>query len=174
MIDGAHVILYSSDANADRAFLGELLGSRGVDVGGGWLIFALPPAEVAVHPTDGESRHELYLMCGDIEGTLAEVSAAGVEIVRGPTEAGWGEVATIAMPSGAELSLYEPRHPIAHAREQAHGGRAAVRAPDEAAQCCAMGHLSLPSGGPRFPACFGDSPATRGSSRRPIHLVSRF
>jgi catechol 2,3-dioxygenase-like lactoylglutathione lyase family enzyme len=117
MIDGAHVILYSSDADADRAFLGELLGSRGVDAGGGWLIFALPPAEIAVHPTDGESRHELYLMCDDIKETLDDLSAAGVEIVRGPTEAGWGVVATISMPSGAELSLYEPRHPVAHVRE---------------------------------------------------------
>jgi catechol 2,3-dioxygenase-like lactoylglutathione lyase family enzyme len=116
MIDGAHVILYSNDADADRAFLDEILGSGSVDAGGGWLIFALPPAEVAVHPTDGESRHELYLMCDDIKGTLADLSAAGVEIVQGPTEAGWGVVATIAMPSGAELSLYEPRHPVALVR----------------------------------------------------------
>jgi catechol 2,3-dioxygenase-like lactoylglutathione lyase family enzyme len=116
MIDGAHVILYSNDADADRAFLDEILGSGGVDAGGGWLIFALPPAEVAVHPTDGESRHVLYLMCDDIKGTLADLSAAGVEIVQGPTEAGWGVVATIAMPSGAELSIYEPRHPVALVR----------------------------------------------------------
>jgi catechol 2,3-dioxygenase-like lactoylglutathione lyase family enzyme len=116
MIDGAHVILYSNDADADRAFLDEILGSCKVDAGGGWLIFALPPAEVAVHPTDGESRHELYLMCDNIKGTLAGLSAAGVEIVQGPTEAGWGVVATIAMPSGAELSIYEPRHPVALVR----------------------------------------------------------
>jgi catechol 2,3-dioxygenase-like lactoylglutathione lyase family enzyme len=114
MIDGAHVILYSRDAEADRAFLGELLASRGVDAGGGWLIFALPPAEVAVHPTDGEPAHELYLMCDDIVGTLADASSAGVEILRGPTELGWGVIATIAMPSGAELSIYEPRHAVAH------------------------------------------------------------
>jgi catechol 2,3-dioxygenase-like lactoylglutathione lyase family enzyme len=117
VINGAHLILYSRDAEADRAFLGQMLGSRGVDAGGGWLIFALPPAEVAVHPTDGESKHELYLMCDDIQGTLAELSTVGAEIVRHPTEAAWGVVATIAMPSGAELSLYEPRHPIAHVRK---------------------------------------------------------
>ena len=117
MIDGAHVILYSRDADADRAFLRDMLGSRGVDAGDGWLIFALPPAEVAVHPTDGESKHELYLMCDDIDATMAELSAAGVKIVRGPTEARWGVVVTIAMPSGAELSLYEPRHPVVHVPE---------------------------------------------------------
>jgi catechol 2,3-dioxygenase-like lactoylglutathione lyase family enzyme len=117
MIDGAHVILYSRDADADRAFLGEILATRGVDAGGGWLIFALPPAEVAVHPTEGQPSHELFLMCDDIKRTVEDLSAAGVDIVRGPTQAGWGVVATIAMPSGAELSLYEPRHPRAHVRE---------------------------------------------------------
>jgi predicted enzyme related to lactoylglutathione lyase len=113
MIEGAHFILYSSDAVADRAFLRDVFGWSGVDAGDGWLIFALPPAEVAVHPTDGDPKHELYLMCDDIKGTLSELSARGVETTRPASDQGWGVLAAIRMPSGAELSLYEPRHPVA-------------------------------------------------------------
>ncbi|MQA98139.1 MAG: extradiol dioxygenase [Streptosporangiales bacterium] len=114
MINGAHVILYSSDADADRAFIRDVLGFPGVDAGGGWLIFKLPPAEVAVHPTDGPPVHEFYLMCDDLDAQLAELSALGVEISREPSEQGWGKLAAIRLPSGADLPLYEPRHPIAH------------------------------------------------------------
>lgn len=113
---GCHVILYSSDAVADRAFLRDVLGWSGVDAGDGWLIFALPPAEVAVHPTEGDPRHELYLMCDDIERTLSELSARGVETTRPASDQGWGVLAALRMPSGAELSLYEPRHPVAYHR----------------------------------------------------------
>jgi predicted enzyme related to lactoylglutathione lyase len=116
MIEGAHVIIYSSDAEADRAFLRAVLGSTGVDAGDGWLIFALPPAEVAVHPTDGEPRHELYLACDDLDATLADLAARGVEVAHPRSEQRWGLLASIRMPSGAELPLYEPRHPVAYRR----------------------------------------------------------
>jgi catechol 2,3-dioxygenase-like lactoylglutathione lyase family enzyme len=114
MINGAHVIIYSRDADADRAFIRDVLGFPGVDAGDGWLIFKLPPAEVAVHPAGEESGHELYLMCDDIAGTLADLTAKGVEISRPITTAGWGSQASIRLPSGADLSLYQPRHPVAY------------------------------------------------------------
>lgn len=121
MINGAHVILYSQDAEADRAFIRDVLGFANVDAGGGWLIFKLPPAEVAVHPADGpasheatpEATHELYLMCDDIEQTLAELSGKGVT-VSAVTGMGWGSLASITLPSGSELHLYQPRHPVAY------------------------------------------------------------
>jgi hypothetical protein len=116
MIEGAHVILYSRDAEADREFLHDLLGSPGVDAGDGWLIFALPPAEVAVHPTEGEPKQELYLTCDDIERTLTYLSARGVQIARAISDERWGLLAAVSMPSGAELPMYEPRHPIAYQR----------------------------------------------------------
>jgi predicted enzyme related to lactoylglutathione lyase len=117
MMTGAHVVLYSTDAEADCAFLRDVLGWRWVDAGEGWLIFQLPPAEVAVHPTDGLARHELYLMCEDLETTLADLAARGVPIAGPPTELRWGLRAIITLPSGAELPLYQPRHPTAHRPE---------------------------------------------------------
>ncbi|MEU5302649.1 VOC family protein [Streptomyces noursei] len=114
MISGAHVILYSQDAEADRAFLRDVLGFRGVDAGGGWLIFKLPPAEAAVHPTEGVPRHEFYLMCDDLDSQLREFRERGVEITRPVSEQRWGKLTAIRLPSGAELPLYEPLHPLAH------------------------------------------------------------
>jgi catechol 2,3-dioxygenase-like lactoylglutathione lyase family enzyme len=114
MINGAHVIVYSQDAEADRSFMRDTLGFAGVDAGDGWLIFQLPPAEVAVHPTDGEAKHELYLMCDDIENVLGELAAKGVEVARPVSDESWGLLASISLPSGAELPLYEPRHPVAY------------------------------------------------------------
>ena len=114
MINGAHVILYSTDAEADRAFIRDVLGFRGVDAGGGWLIFKLPPAEIAVHPTDGLEKHEFYLMCDDIEQTLTELTARGVTISQPVSDQSWGLLAPIKLPSGAELSIYQPRHPTAY------------------------------------------------------------
>ena len=114
MITAAHIILYSKDAEADRAFIRDVLGFPGVDAGGGWLIFKLPPAEVAVHPTDDAPRHELYLMCDDINTLLAGLTARGVEIAAPVADQGWGLLASIRLPSGAELPLYEPRHPVAY------------------------------------------------------------
>lgn len=114
MINGAHVILYSRDADADRDFIRDALGFAHVDAGRGWLIFALPPAEVAVHPTDGEPVAEFYLMCDDLAATLAALADRGVEVARPPRTERWGVVASIRLPSGAELPLYEPAHPVAH------------------------------------------------------------
>jgi hypothetical protein len=114
MINGAHVIIYSTDAEADRVFIRDVLGFFGVDVGGGWLIFKLPPAEIAVHPTDGLGKHEFYLMCDDIEKTLADLTARGVKISHPVIDKGWGLLASIKLPSGSDLSIYQPRHPTAY------------------------------------------------------------
>lgn len=111
MITGVHAIIYTQDAKADRAFFHEVLDLRAVDAGGGWLIFALPPAELAVHPTDGAPRHELYLMCDDIRATVDALIAKGVEVTSDITEEGWGLTTTLRLPGGSELALYEPRHP---------------------------------------------------------------
>ncbi len=111
MITGAHTILYTRDAEADRAFLRDVLGFDSVDAGGGWLIFALPPAEVAVHPDDSGGRHELYLMCDDVHATVEELKGKGAEFAGEVTDAGWGLLTAIRLPGGGELGLYEPRHP---------------------------------------------------------------
>ena len=114
MINGAHAILFSSDADATRTALGELLGNpHTVDAGGGWLILALPPAEVAVHPAATGGTTALYLMCDDLEATLAELRAKGVEITQEVADQGWGLVTAVALPGGVELGLYQPRHPTA-------------------------------------------------------------
>jgi hypothetical protein len=113
MITGAHAILYSNDAEADRALLGEVLGTRSVDAGGGWLIFALPPAEVAIHPSDAAPTHELYLMCDDIRQTVAELTARGVNVDQDVTDQGWGLLTSIRLPGGGSLGVYQPRHPLA-------------------------------------------------------------
>jgi catechol 2,3-dioxygenase-like lactoylglutathione lyase family enzyme len=112
MIDAVHSILFARDAEAARAFLGDVLGLRSVDAGGGWLIFALPPAELAVHPTDGEPSHELYLMTGDLDATLAELRGKGVTIAREPSDEGWGVLASVEVPGFGPLGVYEPRHPV--------------------------------------------------------------
>lgn len=111
MITGAHVVIHSRDAEADRAFLRDVLGWSYVDAGHGWLIFAAPPAEVACHPAEGEPAHELMLMCDDLEATTAELTAKGVEFTRPVQEARWGRVTALRLPGGGELALYEPRHP---------------------------------------------------------------
>ncbi len=115
MITGAHAIVYSLDADADRAFFRDVLGFPSVDAGGGWLIFALPPAELAAHPADAGGRHELYLMCDEIESTVAELQAKGVEFTTPVSDQGFGLLTSLKLPGGGELGLYEPRHPIPHA-----------------------------------------------------------
>ena len=110
MITGAHTILYTEDAEATRAFLRDVLELTSVDAGGGWLIFALPPAEIAAHPADAGGRHELYLMCDDIEATVAALKAKGVEFTRDIADVGWGLLTALRVPGGGELGLYEPRH----------------------------------------------------------------
>jgi hypothetical protein len=112
MITGVHAIVYAEDAEATRAFLRDVLDLPSVDAGGGWLIFALPPAEIAAHPSDTSGRHELYLMCDDIESTVAELKAKGVEFVRDVSDEGFGLLTALKVPGGGELGLYEPRHPL--------------------------------------------------------------
>ena len=105
------MIVYSRDSDADRAFFRDVLECPHVDAGGGWLIFKLPPGEVAVHPSEGAS-HELYLMCDDANATIEQLAAKGVSC--GPvSDQGWGLLTSIRLPGGGELGLYEPRHPKA-------------------------------------------------------------
>jgi len=111
MITGLHAVMFSRDAEALRTMLGEVLGFRSVDAGGGWLIFAMPPAELAAHPDEEGGRTELYLTCDDIHATLSELAAKGVQTTRPVRDEGWGLVTAIALPGGDELGLYEPRHP---------------------------------------------------------------
>ena len=111
-ITGIHAILNAEDAEAVRAFLRDTLELKAVDAGGGWLIFALPPAELAAHP-GGENTTSLYLMCDDLEATMAELEAKGVEFTRPVSDEGWGRLTALRVPGGGELGLYEPRHPTA-------------------------------------------------------------
>lgn len=109
MIQGAHVIVYSRDAEADRAFLRDVVGLSHVDAGDGWLIFGLPPSEVAVHPAETGGTHELYFLCADVEATVAELAGKGVAC--SPVEdMGWGRLTRITLPGGGQLGVYEPRH----------------------------------------------------------------
>jgi predicted enzyme related to lactoylglutathione lyase len=113
MINAVHSILFARDADAVRAFFADVLELESVDAGGGWLIFALPPAELAVHPSgDGGAGHELYLMTHDLEATLARMREKGVEIAAEPSDQGWGVLASIDVPGFGPLGLYEPRHPV--------------------------------------------------------------
>ena len=112
MIFGAHVIAYSKDATADRKFLRDVLGLPFVDAGHDWLIFALPPAEMAVHPADESVGHELFLMCDDLKAEIATLEAKGVQCTE-VEEARWGSITKIALPGGGEVGLYQPSHPLA-------------------------------------------------------------
>jgi catechol 2,3-dioxygenase-like lactoylglutathione lyase family enzyme len=115
MIFGVHVVIFSKDAEADRAFLRETLGLSSVDAGHGWLIFALPPAEAAVHPAEQNGRHELYLMCDDLQAEIAGLQAKGVACSKVHEER-WGSITNIRLPGGGEIGLYQPKHPLAFAR----------------------------------------------------------
>lgn len=108
MITGGHVVIYSQNAEADRLFLRDVLGFDHVDAGSGWLIFALPPSEVAVHPSE-EANHELYLMCDDLDATMTELSGKGVALWP-ITEVRWGRTTRLTLPGGGQVGLYEPRH----------------------------------------------------------------
>src|SRR5215213_1973614 len=110
MIFGAHVVVYSKDPTADRAFFRQVLGTSSVDAGHGWLIFALPPAELAVHPAEGgEGSHELYLMCEDVEAFVQQMKAEGLECTK-PESQGWGVLTSLTLPGGGKLGVYQPRH----------------------------------------------------------------
>lgn len=118
MINGCHTILYTTEPDAVRAFFRDVLEFPAVDAGEGWLLFALPPAELAAHPSEGNS-HELYLMCDDITATVDELTGKGVEFSSPVTDQGWGLLTSIRLPGGGELGLYEPRHPTAAAGARA-------------------------------------------------------
>lgn len=111
MIQGAHMILYTRDAEADRAFFRDVLEWPHVDAHDGWLIFALPPSEIACHPVmdDGE-KHEIYLMCEDVEAFVANMAARGFACTQ-VEDAGWGRLTSLTMPGGSRLGVYEPQHP---------------------------------------------------------------
>ena len=110
MINGAHSIIYSTSPDADRAFFRDVLKLPSVDAGGGWLIFGLPPSEVAVHPSDENDVHGLYLMCDDIDALVAELKQRG--ITCGPVQdEGWGLLTQVVLPGGGKLGVYQPRHP---------------------------------------------------------------
>jgi catechol 2,3-dioxygenase-like lactoylglutathione lyase family enzyme len=109
MITGAHLIVYTDAAEEAREFLRDGLGLPNVDAGGGWLIFALPPAQLAVHPAT-EPHQELYLMCDQLEATMAELEAKGATFDRPPREADWGWLVTMSIPGGTRLELYQPSH----------------------------------------------------------------
>lgn len=123
MIVGAHSIIYSKEPAADRAFFRDVLKLSSVDVGEGWLIFGLPPAEVAVHPSEKNNVHELYLMCDNIDGFIADMRARGVSCspVQGMS---WGQITQLKLPGGGVLGVYQPRH----ARPKAMPGRRSARA----------------------------------------------
>ena len=109
MLTGAHAIIYSSNADADRAFFRDVLKLKNVDGGGGWLIFALPPAEVAVHPAAENGGHELYLMCDDVAAFVSEMRQRGVSC-SAVTDQRWGLLTEVTLPGGGKLGVYQPRH----------------------------------------------------------------
>jgi hypothetical protein len=109
MINGAHSIVYSTDPEVDRAFLRDVLKLPHVDVGGGWLIFGLPPAEVAVHPADKNDVHELYLMCDDVEAFVGAMRKHGIRCAPVQNQ-GWGLLTRLTLPGGGKLGVYQPRH----------------------------------------------------------------
>ena len=115
---GAHMLLYTSEPDALRATLRDVFGWKHVDAGDGWLIFALPPAELGVHPAEGPTfdsgvRHQLTLMCDDIRATIRQLAAKGIEVAGEPEDEGWGITVMLKLPGGVDVMLYEPRHPVA-------------------------------------------------------------
>ena len=115
MITAAHVVIYSKDADADRAFFKNVLGFRSVDAGQGWLIFAMPAAEVAFHPDEQNNRHELFLTCDNLKAQIAALEKKGVRFDE-TTEQRWGTSTSIHLPGGGVLGLYEPKHPVTFGR----------------------------------------------------------
>jgi catechol 2,3-dioxygenase-like lactoylglutathione lyase family enzyme len=111
MISGAHIVIYSRNAEADRAFFRDILGFKSVDAGNGWLIFALPPAEAAFHPSE-DGGHELYFLCDNLKAEIALLEKKGVSC-SGVEEARWGSITKMRLPGGDSIGLYQPKHPTA-------------------------------------------------------------
>jgi hypothetical protein len=134
MITGAHSIIYSTNPDADRAVLRDVFKLTHVDVGGGWLIFGLPPAEVAVHPSDKNGVHELYLMCADVEALAAEMARRNLACAPVKDE-GWGLLTQLTLPGGGTLGIYQPRHarpapmPDSSAKKRKTPSRSAAKRP---------------------------------------------
>ena len=117
-ITGTHMLLYTTEPEALRATLRDVFGWPHVDAGDGWLIFALPPAEMGVHPAEGPTwesgvRHQITLMCDDVHATSRELRAKGIEVKGAPRDEGWGIAVMLGLPGGVTMQLYEPRHPVA-------------------------------------------------------------
>jgi catechol 2,3-dioxygenase-like lactoylglutathione lyase family enzyme len=112
MISGAHVIVYSKNVEADRAFFRDVLEFKSVDAGHGWLIFALPPAEAALHPSDKNGPHELYFLCDNVKAEIGSLAKKGVRCSEVQEER-WGSITKMRLPSGGEVGLYQPKHPTA-------------------------------------------------------------
>ena len=124
MINGIHALIYAKDAQKVRAFFKDVLGFPAVDAGHGWLIFALPPAELGIHPVEGEPHHELYLMCDDVKKTVAALKKKGAKCAR-VTKANFGLLTTVTIPGGTKIGLYEPTHPTALGKfRRPRGGKA--------------------------------------------------
>jgi hypothetical protein len=130
MINGAHLIVYSKDSAADRAFFQDVLGLEHVDVGDGWLIFGLPPSEVAVHPSKKNGVHELYLMCEDVNAFVKAMKQQKIAC-DAVQDQGWGLLTSITLPGGGKLGVYEPRHERPGVR--AGGGKRSAKRPAKAA-----------------------------------------
>lgn len=152
MITGAHSIVYSTQPDADRAFLRDVLRLPSVDAGHGWLIFGLPPAEVAVHPADENDVHELYLICENVTALVKEMEQRGVA-ASAVENRGWGLLTQIALPGGGKIGIYEPRHPRPPLSVAPKAKAPPKRAPRKAAKKA------------RVPAKGGRAPAKRGKKR---------
>lgn len=109
MFNGGHVVIYSKDAEADRQMFKDVLGLANVDVGGGWLIFSLPPSEVAFHPHETSTAHDFYFMCDDIKTACQKLDAHGIEHSE-PVDEGWGILSAFVLPGGGKVGFYQPRH----------------------------------------------------------------
>jgi catechol 2,3-dioxygenase-like lactoylglutathione lyase family enzyme len=112
MISAAHVVVYSKNAEADRVFFRDVLGFKSIDAGHGWLVFALPPAEAAFHPSDDSGTHELYFICDDLKAEMASLAGKGVRCSE-VQEARWGAITKMRLPGGGAVGLYQPKHPLA-------------------------------------------------------------